>query len=482
MSTIQRPSPPASMATILLRFVDRLRVAAVPVSMVETLDAVESVRHVDLGDRSQFRAALSTTLVKRAEDREAFDSLFDIYFPVQRDLLEIETSLDRPTGSGESEPVDQEARVEQGPASTELLQGLLEALRSGDLGALRALASMAVGLFGGLGDDRRDASERYYLFRILRQLELSEILREAVAHARAEGLEASPMDDRLVREELTARVEEFRRMLSEELRGQLAQVRGADAAAQVFHERPVEKVDFLTASPTELRQMREAIRPLAAKLAARVARRRRLRRRGRLDVRRTMRRSMSAGGVPLDPAFRFRRASKPDLYLLCDISGSMAEFARFTMSLLHAAKDEFSRIRLFVFVDGIDEVTDRFHEGSGWLAPRNLLYGSNVVAADGHSDYGNVFDRFWHLYGYADLDPRSTLIITGDARNNYRDAGTESLRYISDRAKRVLWLNPEPRWRWDTNDSIMAAYRPLCTGSYEVQNLRQLADFVLGIT
>ena len=360
------------------------------------------------------------------------------------------------------------------------MASLLRALRSGDASVLRALASMAVGLFGGI-DENRDASERYYLFRILRQLELSELLRQAVLQSRDELGGATALDDRLLREELSARVEEFRRMLAEELRWQLAQVRGADGAAQVLRDRPVEDVEFLTASPAELRQMREAIRPLAARLAARVARRRRLRRHGRLDVRRTMRRSLSAGGVPLDPAFRFRRASKPDLYLLCDISGSMAEFARFTMSLLHAMKGEFSRIRLFVFVDWIDEVTERFHEGSDWLAPRNLLYGSNVVAADGHSDYGNVFRRFWHVYGHADLDPRSTVIITGDARNNYREDGADAFGSIAERARRVYWLNPEPRSEWNASDSIMAAYATMCTGLFEVRNLRQLTDFVVEI-
>lgn len=465
------------MATMLLRFVHRLRDAAIPVSMVETIDAVDAVPHLDLTNREDLRAALGATLVKNAEDRGVFDSLFDIYFPMQREQIDVATSLDRahhPEGEAGA------AAAEDVQPSSDLLEGLLDALRSGDASRLRAMASLAVSLFAGIGGSE-EASERYYLFRVFRQLELSEILRQAVLETRADGEAASALDDRLSREELEERIEEFRKMLAEELRWQLSRVRGADAAAAAFHDVPIEDVDFVTASPTELRQMREAIRPLAAKLAARVARRRRLRRRGRLDVRRTMRRSLASGGVPLDPAFRFRRASKPDLYLLCDISGSMAEFARFTMSLLYAMKGEFSRIRQFVFVDGIDEVTDRFHEGSDWLAPRNLLYGTNVVAADGHSDYGNVFERFWHLYGYADLDPRSTVIITGDARNNYREAGAETLRAIGERSRRLYWLNPEPRGRWDTTDSIMTEYEPMCAGAFEVRNLRQLADFVLEI-
>jgi uncharacterized protein with von Willebrand factor type A (vWA) domain len=194
-----------------------------------------------------------------------------------------------------------------------------------------------------------------------------------------------------------------------------------------------------------------------------------------------MRRSLQSGGVPLDPAFRIPRASKPDLYLLCDISGSVAEFARFTMSLLYAMKEEFSRIRLFVFVDGVDEVTELMGEGSYQLVPRNLLYRTNVISGDGHSDYGSVFERFWHRYGHADLDPRATVIVTGDARSNYRPAGTAALRSIQERVRRIYWLNPEPRAGWNTTDSIMETYEPLCDGVFEGRNLRQLAEFVYQI-
>jgi uncharacterized protein with von Willebrand factor type A (vWA) domain len=151
------------------------------------------------------------------------------------------------------------------------------------------------------------------------------------------------------------------------------------------------------------------------------------------------------------------------------------------MSLLYAMKEEFSKIRLFVFVDGIDEVTDLMKEGSHQLAPRNLLYRTNVVSGDGHSDYGNVFERFWRLHGHADLDPRASVIITGDARNNYRPSGTEALRSIQERARKVFWLNPESRTEWDTTDSIMSTYEPTCDGVFEARNLRQLAEFVYEI-
>lgn len=478
--------PTGRVPTLLLQFVHRLREADVPVSMVETLDAVDAVRRVEVADRDQFRSALAATLAKRTEDLPAFHSLFDIYFAVQRGgerQIEVTTSLDRIAADQGAGPSDGPGGVQQeeDEPSTDLLRMLLQALRSGDQNALRALAALAVEQFAGITADRA-ASERYYLYRVLRQLELSELLRQAILREREEAELRSALSDRLIRDEQTQRIEEFRKLIAQEVRRRLVELKGVSRAADVFHDRSIEDVDFLNASPAELRQMREAIRPLAQKLAARIARRRRFRRHGRLDVRRTMRRSLSAGGVPLEPAFRYPKASKPDLYLLCDISGSVSEFARFTMSLLYTMKEEFSKIRLFAFVDGVDEVTDLMKEGSHQLAPRNLLYRTNVVAGDGHSDYGNVFARFWHLYGHAELDPRSTVIITGDARNNYRPAGEHTLRSIHERARKVFWLNPEPRREWDTTDSIMSTYEPACHGVFEARNLRQLGEFVYQIT
>jgi uncharacterized protein with von Willebrand factor type A (vWA) domain len=464
-----------TLPTAILRFTHRLRDAGIPVSMVETLDSVEAIRHIDMTDRSAFRAALASTLVKRIEHRQAFDSLFDIWFSVQRPAPDVETTLDRP---GEAASNGTEAGAE--PPSTDMLNALLEALRSDDRGALRLLAELAVNEFAGIAGERI-SSERYYLYRVLRQLELSQLLRRAMSLEREDAGGLSPLAERLMRDEQLERMEEFRRMIAQEIRRQLIERVGSAQAADVFKDRPIEDVDFLRASPTELREMRRAIQPLAQKLAARIARRRRVRRRGRLDVRRTIRRSLSAGGVPLDPAFRHPRASKPELYLLCDISGSVSDFARFTMSLLYAMKAEFSKIRLFAFVDGVDEVTHLMNERGHELAPRNLLYGTKVITGDGHSDYGNVFRRFWHVYGYADLDPRATVIITGDGRSNYRDPGMDALTMIAERARKVYWLNPEAREGWNTTDSVIGVYATCCDGVFETSNLRQLTEFVYQI-
>jgi uncharacterized protein len=468
--------PPSSLQTSLLEFFHRLRDARVPVSMVEVLDAFECLRHVDLADRTQFRAALFTTLVKRPEDQQAFHVLFDVCFPLTHSQAAAAGAGDghqyphaEAGAAGQEDAADAAA-----PPSDELLRALLDALRHDDEAAMRTLAGLAVDRFGGL-EAQPEASERYYMYRILRQIELYRLLQLALAD------EQDPDQAGPEREELARRVEDFRRLLGEQIRHRLSASVGAEQAAELYRDRQLEDVDFLGANASQLRELRQAVRPLARRLAARAAQKRRLKRRGRLDVRRTVRRSLSSGGVPVDPAFRAVRASKPDLYVLADVSGSVIEFAKFTLSLLHAMNEEFAKMRSFAFVDGVDEVTAILEDGGHRMDLRGAFARAKVVWDDGHSDYGNVFRRFAERYG-ADVDARSTLIVMGDARNNYREPGLEVLKGLRERARRLYWLNPEPRAEWDTTDSIMAAYAPWCDRVFEVRNLRQLAACVNEIT
>ncbi|HEV3014534.1 MAG TPA: VWA domain-containing protein, partial [Actinomycetota bacterium] len=350
------------METSLLEFFHRLRQAGVPVSMVEVLDAFAALAHVELADRSQFRAALFATLVKRPEDQQAFTVLFDVCFPLTATRSgpgaaapDPDGPLDgtgdgtgdglHPPGSGPGPPVGEatapgdEGREGIHSPGDELLAALLDALRHGDEAAMRALAGLAVDRYGGL-EAQPEASERYYLYRILRQVELYRLL--AMALGDSDDPDGAA---RHGREELARRIEDFRRLLATQLRHRMAVSVGAAQLAELYRERQLEDVDFLGANAGQLRELRQAVRPLARKLASRAAQKRRLRRRGRLDVRRTVRRSLSSGGVPVDPAFRAVRASKPDLYVLADVSGSVIEFAKFTLSLLHAMSAEFAKLR-----------------------------------------------------------------------------------------------------------------------------------------
>jgi hypothetical protein len=182
--------------------------------------------------------------------------------------------------------------------------------------------------------------------------------------------------------------------------------------------------------------------------------------------------------VLLEPLFKPPRKSKPEIVILCDVSGSMATFAKFTMQLTYAISAELAKVRVFAFIDGLDEVTSYFSLDTdfaeGLIA---MSRAADIVRSDGHSDYGRSFTEMWERYGDA-VTPRSTVIVTGDARNNFRDTGLESFEHITDRSRATLWLNPEPQRFWDTGDSVMSRYSVACDSVDQVRTLRQLEAFV----
>src|SRR5438876_9037378 len=254
------------MLTALIEFIHRLRNAAIPISMVEALDAAHALRHIDLGSRAELKAALAAVLVKRAEHRAPFAALFDVSFAPRR------AEASRPAGAPATLslplPADlTEAAVGEG-GSEALLTALLEALRRNDAGALRAIAALAVQRFGGL-DVQRDGSVQYYLYRVLRQLDLSNLMQRAMRDGGGTGADARRLGDRLLQDEHRHRIEAFRRLIADEIRHRLLELKGFAA------DPPIDDDDFLGASPPALREMRKATRPPPRRLPARRAHRRR---------------------------------------------------------------------------------------------------------------------------------------------------------------------------------------------------------------
>jgi uncharacterized protein with von Willebrand factor type A (vWA) domain len=326
----------------------------------------------------------------------------------------------------------------------------------------------------------RPVGGTYYLYRTLRRLELGE-LEERLLEALMNGQDLSDFDRRLLEEEIEARIEALREEIQEEIRRRLVADRGREAVARTLRRPLIEDIDLMHATSSDLADMEAAIGPLTRKLAARLARRRR-KRTGRLDFRRTVRRSLATGGVPADPQFRHPRPHRPDVWLLCDISGSMATFSRFTLQFTHAMSTHFARLRSFAFVDTIDEVTEFFGPGVDFgSAISRISTEAEVVWLDGHSDYGNSLETFLHKYA-GQITSRTTIIITGDARNNYRSRRDKVLRDIAQDARALVWLNPEPMAYWDTGDSAMSHYAKHCTSVHEVRTLRQLEEFVESLT
>ena len=455
------------MLDVLEGFVGELRTAGLPVSLTESLDALAAVGHVGLGDRAVFREALAATLVKRPEHRAAFDTLFDVWFSLR--------GLDAgaaPVPGDETAP---------GASDEELTALLDDALATGDPEALAALARLAVARFSGMAPGRA-LGPAYHLNRALRHLDADGALARLLGAAQdGEGGELDGLELRLRADELRANRERVQDALESEIRRRLVAEQGPAAVARTVRRPLPEDVDFMHATREEMAALRLALQPLARRLAVRLARQRRHRRRGPLDFRSTVRHSLSYGGVPAEPRFRHRRPSKPEIVVVADVSGSVAAFARFTLQFVHAISSQFSRVRSFVFVDGIDEVT-RLFEGSDDLAAavQRVNTEADVIWAAGHSDYGHALAVFAERWG-PELSPKTSVVVLGDARNNYHASQAGALAAVARRARRVWWLNPEPRSYWDTGDSIVSEYAAHCDGVFECRNLRQLERFVARI-
>ena len=194
-----------------------------------------------------------------------------------------------------------------------------------------------------------------------------------------------------------------------------------------------------------------------------------------------MRASLETGGVPVVLKYRPRRPRRPELYVLCDVSTSVTSASVFFLSVLHALHDSFRKMRSFVFVERISEVTDVFERERSFKAVSDAISkDAGVADVSGYTDYGRVWREFLALVE-DDLHPRATVIVLGDARTNGRDPRPDAFARIAARAGRTFWLNPEPRLYWNYGDSVVRAYAPFCE-LHECWTTPQLEDFVKALT
>jgi uncharacterized protein with von Willebrand factor type A (vWA) domain len=471
---------------LLSGFIIDLREAGLPVSLTENLDAMQAVTHIPLEDREAFKYALGATLVKNNAHWRAFETVFEVYFSLRGREYSIDGDADGELDEMEEGAEGQFGQGGQGMGGAgseqmtreELATMLYQALLQGDEALMRAIARQAVSRYAGM-EPGRPVGGTYYLYRTLRNLDLDGVLERLVDQTREDaGGQLSPLEERLESDEFQHRIDQLRQEVEAEIRRRLVADRGVEAMAKTLRKPLPEDVDFMHASRDEMAALRRALVPLTRRLAVRLAKKRRRGRRGPLDFRRTVRASLSYGGVPADPRFKVPKPHKPEIIVVADISGSVAAFARFTLHLVHAISGQFSKVRSFVFIDGIDEVTHLF-EGTEDIADavHRVNTEADVVWVDGHSDYGHAFEVFWQKYG-KDVGPKSTVIVLGDARNNYHASQSWVMKEVERRARHLYWLNPEPKSYWDTGDSIVGEYGIHCDGVYECRNLRQLEKFV----
>jgi uncharacterized protein len=443
--------------------VDHLRRRGIEVTTGAVIDAFIALTHLPLDDREAVRAGLRATLVKSADPTGEFDRVFGVVFSTVPDSATTE-----PASRSEAAPH---------PSAGHLSSSLLHAMQQGDAAKIALLAQQAVDALAGF-DEEGEHSERYYLHRVMRAMDLSRMLSAAMQQLRRDG-QLTELELLLARNEFAEMLEQFRRRLAAEIAARTSD--GNHLAHDFEIGAALADRDMLQLSALELSELRRLVQPLARQLAARVSSYRRLRSTGRLDARRTVRRSLQAGGVPLEVIMRRRHPHRPELVLLCDVSGSVAEFAQFTFTLVHALHDELRRVRSFAFVDGIAEVTDLFESARHEIHVNRFVERRGVLGDEGHSDYGRALTRFVEMHLADAVGPRSTVIICGDARTNYRPDGAEALREITAKARRVFWLNPEPEHEWGIKDSAMDDYRTACRGMFEVRTLRQLGDVIASL-
>ncbi|HLM30528.1 MAG TPA: VWA domain-containing protein [Solirubrobacterales bacterium] len=442
---------PPGLAPRLVRFCDELRREGVSVGTAEILDAFAALQAVPWTDRDDFREALAATIAKSQEDRRVFELLFERYFfrAAEAEALEREIHEDR-RYEGDSESFDLDL--------DQLRDAIRQAIADGRDGEMRDAARLAIAAFGRRGEGSGVVGVDVQ--RIRRTLGLQ------VSGHDSDG-EGPPLE----REQIQA----FERHLRRELE------RALIARTQKMPpSRPLAELDrALPTSPTQdLAAVHRSVAQLKRRLATLGHEQRGRKRAVTVDMRRTMRASLETGGVPLRLRYRPKRPRRPEIYVLCDVSTSVTSASVFFLSVLHALHDSFRKLRSFVFIERISEVTDVFERERDFRRISERISREGGVAdVSGYTDYGRVWLEFYEEIS-EDLDPRSTVIVLGDARTNGREPRAEVFARVAERAGRTFWLNPEPRLYWNYGDSVMAAYEPHCTAAFECWTTKQLENFV----
>ncbi len=447
----------------LVGFVEALRTAGIPVGPAETVDAGRALAVLDLLDRESVRAGLACALLRRPTDRPTFDGLFELWFPLG-------------AGTRTADPDDPEIpRRPDGQVDIPALRGLIADLLSQDSPAQQALAGQLV---EQLGRYESANGPSFSAYQTLREVQLDSLVAKVLAGlVRPAG---GPLDEELARRTARARIADFRGQVQAETRRRVAERQGRERVAGYAVPKRPEGVDFLRATEADMAQLRRSVQALARLLASRLAVRRRRARAGEIDLRRTLRASMSTGGVPIELVRRKPRIGRPELVVLCDVSGSVAGFSQFTLLLVGALREQFARVRIFAFVDSADEVTRYFAPTMDLdeAMPR-MFAEASLIGHDGHSDYGNAFEVFAREWPEA-CTPRTSLLVLGDARTNYRDPNLATVHQLVTQVKHAHWLNPEPRRQWGSGDSAAIRYQDVIT-MHECRTAAQLSDVIASL-
>jgi hypothetical protein len=463
----------------IIEFTNLLRKSGVRVSVSEAIDAFEAIDVLALDERELFKDALRAAMVKRGDEIETYDQLFDLFWSGFYDNLR--------EGFGDMGA----ALAESGIDLDELLRQIAEQLGqmegSVDLSELaKALLTQDLSSLEGM---IRAAAEAAGIERIENMLQVGFFSRRTTEQLGVEGamdqlqaLMEQLEEGGMPREQIEAMRELIQRLLETMRRAvrdyteRELQTRNHDYMEKFRREMLTEK-SFYHLTEDEIRRMREVVVRLAQRIKNVLSIRRKRLKRGKLDLHTTLRRNMARGGIPFEVVFKQRKKERPKLVILCDVSSSVANVSRFMLQFMYGLQEAFTKIRCFVFVAEIGEVTPVFQEREVTTAIEKALDGGDVINVYTRSNFGFAFHEFWRNH-LSSVDKKTTVLILGDARNNYNDPRAWCLRDIQSKAKNVVWLNPESPSAWGFGDSVMDRYVPYCDIVEECRNLRQLSRIV----
>jgi uncharacterized protein len=467
-----RPLAPHGLPGHLVGFVEALRGAGISVGPSETVDAGRVMATLGLGDREVLREGLACAVLRRPDHRETYDAMFDLWFPAALGARAVvsEDESDEVGGDDSLPAEDVEA----------MRQMLLDLLKDNpDLADMdERLVAMIAKIVEAYGKYSSSRGPSFSSYQALKAMALDELEGKLLAGLLAPyGDEPTPTQEQIAKALAAQRITQLRKLVDAETKRRTAEQLGRDHVQMYGIPQLSENVEFLRASGEQLRQMRRVVAPLARTLATRLAARRRRARAGSIDLRKTLRKSMSTGGVPIDVVLAKPRPARPELVVLCDVSGSVAGFSHFTLLLVHALRQQFSRVRVFAFIDTTDEVTHMFGpEADLAVAIQRITREAGVFSRDGHSDYGNAFASFEQAFPNV-LSPRSSLLVLGDGRTNYRNPETELLAHMVTASRHAHWLNPEPKHLWGSGDSAVPRYQEVIP-MHECRSAKQLAAVI----
>ncbi|HSQ19692.1 MAG TPA: VWA domain-containing protein [Blastocatellia bacterium] len=459
----------------IVEFANVLRRNGVRVSLSENMDAFRALALVGVSDGTLFRNALRATLVKRASDVKPFEELFDYFF------LGIGQAMDA---------LDRRIMDELG-LTPQQFQELIEQIQrllkkmEGDLSELtRALLTdNRAELERLLREAATQEAESIYpetfrltpYTRMAARLDFSRVQSE-VERFRGilQMLGENGEDLRNVIRYLDERMRDLNRLLREVIQ-QERRKQGLDLRDYTQRMSLGDK-SFSFYTEDDIRRMNEAVTRLAQRLKNRLSVRRKKAARGRFNVKETLRKNLQYGGVPFAIQLDRRRKAKPQVMILCDISDSVLNASRFMLQFVYSIQDLYAKVRSFVFVSDLGEVTRLFEENELQHAVEAALKG-DVVDVFSHSNFGRAFEIFYQNY-FSSVTGKTTVLVIGDGRNNYNRPNEWVLREIQQKAKQVIWLNPENRMTWGVGDSEMPRYVPYCDIAEECRSINQLYKIV----